>query len=461
MKALPLLASVAVAACSAALTAQVYPYHVVDLGPVPGASPLAGVTCSSISGDGTRIGGTSVWEPYVWTAGSGMLALAKAPGFPNAEVQDVNDLGQAVGSVGMATLSYPTTAAYWDPAGAVHLIGGLGGTFSAAVAINASGTIVGNSDVAGSPWSRAFSWTAAGGIVDVAPGLAGPSFAIDVNDAGQVCVEASGVCYRLDPGVGLQPLGAFQPLRMNEYGQIAGKDPQGVGARYTDGVGWDLFGAGSPWQLSHVDGINGFGQITGTRSILQHPSPPSYLHIGYLYTDGLGLQRLDDLIDPSANAVVRFTGGITDDGRIAAYGSIGSDNRAFLLEPRYVHQYGAGCAPAGVRVPKLAISGVPTAGGSLAFLGAGGHGNGTGIGIFALSLAAGNTLLPSGCSTLVDVAAVHLVAAPENTIGQTSFVLQLPPGVAPTRLYAQFASLDAAAGLGSLAVSNALYVDVQ
>ena len=461
MKASLLTAGAAVAACAAALPAQVYSYQATDLGVVPGQSPLAGVGCASISNDGTRIGGTSVWEPYVWTAGTGMLALAKAPGFPNAEVFDVNDLGQAAGSVGMATLSYPTTAAYWQPSGAVQLIPGLGGNFSWAVAINAGGTVVGTSDRPGTIWAHAFAWTAAGGTVDLTPGLAGPSFAIDLNDAGQVCIEASGTCYRLDPGAGLQGLGTFSPFRMNEYGQIAGRNPAGVLARYTDGTGWDLVGTGAPFQLSHIDGFNGHGQVAGTRSILLHNSPPSYQRIGYLWTDGLGFQKLDDLIHPSSQVVVDFVGGITDDGRIAAWGSIGPDNRAFLLEPRFVHEYGSGCAPAGARVPKLAIGGVPTGGQSLAFLGAAGHGSGVGIGVFALSLASGNSLLPSGCAALVDMTAVHLVAEIENPIGQARFVLPLPPGVPQTRLYAQYASLDLSAGLGSLAMSNALHVDEQ
>jgi hypothetical protein len=172
------------------------------------------------------------------------------------------------------------------------------------------------------------------------------------------------------------------------------------------------------------------------------------------------LQKLEDLVFSPVTVRVKFTAGITDTGLIAAEGSIGSDNRAFLLEPRFVTHSGPGCAPAGAGVPRLGITGIPGSNGKLAFLAAGGHGGGGGVGVFALSLNPGNTPLPAGCSLLVDLSTALLVPQLENPIGQASHVLQLPGMVFGTRIHAQYASIDFAAGLGSLAISNAVHVDL-
>jgi hypothetical protein len=94
----------------------------------------------------------------------------------------------------------------------------------------------------------------------------------------------------------------------------------------------------------------------------------------------------------------------------------------------------------------------------MAFLGAGGHTNG--IGVFAVALAPAVAPLPSGCNLLVDLTNSVLAVTPTNPIGQATFVAQLPP-MQPVRFYAQFATFDGNLGLGSMALSNARYVDIQ
>lgn len=108
----------ALLAISPAGIAQTRPFHVVDLGVVPGQAAQAGVGASGISRDGTRICGTSVWEPYVHERVIGMRALQKLVGYPNGEVFAVNGSGIAVGSCGLLTTgTSPITAVVWDALG--------------------------------------------------------------------------------------------------------------------------------------------------------------------------------------------------------------------------------------------------------------------------------------------------------------------------------------------------------
>ena len=55
----------------------------------------------------------------------------------------------------------------WTASGGMVDLGTLGGRYSNAVAVTASGQVVGNSTLAGDTVSHAFSWTASGGMVDL------------------------------------------------------------------------------------------------------------------------------------------------------------------------------------------------------------------------------------------------------------------------------------------------------
>src|SRR5207302_1891411 len=66
-------------------------------------------------------------------------------------------------------------------------LGTLGGTDSAALAVNASGQVVGYGDTIGNAASHAFSWTLTGGMIDLSPNLHDGRFraALAVNSDGQ------------------------------------------------------------------------------------------------------------------------------------------------------------------------------------------------------------------------------------------------------------------------------------
>ncbi len=160
----------------------------VDLGSLGG--DLAGA--AGVSGNGkivvgvSTIPGEAVVPAFAWTQAGGMVQL---PGLPGATCPKWCSVARIVNDAGViAGTTYGTDnqvhGVVWLPSGDIVDLG-VFGTQSSPAAINASGQVVGSRIVGGV--TRAFSWTLAGGIVDIAPPAAGStSYAADVNDAGQV-----------------------------------------------------------------------------------------------------------------------------------------------------------------------------------------------------------------------------------------------------------------------------------
>jgi probable HAF family extracellular repeat protein len=95
----------------------------------------------------------------------------------------VNASGQVVGF--STTAGGETHAFSWTQTGGMVDLGTLGGTFNQAIAVNASGQVVGFSTTAGGD-THAFSWTQTGGMVDLGTLGGTLSRAIAVNASGQV-----------------------------------------------------------------------------------------------------------------------------------------------------------------------------------------------------------------------------------------------------------------------------------
>jgi probable HAF family extracellular repeat protein len=90
----------------------------------------------------------------------------------------VNDSGQVVGN--------GSHAFSWTQAGGMVDLGTLGGTASGAIAVNATGQVVGLSTLPGDGSFHAFSWTQEGGMVDLGTLGGTNSYAAAVNATGQV-----------------------------------------------------------------------------------------------------------------------------------------------------------------------------------------------------------------------------------------------------------------------------------
>jgi probable HAF family extracellular repeat protein len=102
--------------------------------------------------------GDTEFHAYSWTPERGMVDIGLS-GYSAAF--DVNASGRVVGGNGSRH------AFSWTEAGGMTDLGTLGGVFSEARAVNASGQIAGQSSLANDAISHAFSWTQAGGMVDL------------------------------------------------------------------------------------------------------------------------------------------------------------------------------------------------------------------------------------------------------------------------------------------------------
>lgn len=265
----------------------------VDLGSLGG--DLAGA--ADVSDDGTIIVGVSTLpdedalHAFVWTEESGMVEL---PGLPGATCPTkwctstslVNDVGLVVGSTyGADNQSH---AVLWLPNGAIVDLGNFGAGYRP-MALNNVGQVVGSRVVGGV--TRAFSWTLAGGFVDIAPPLPGQqSSAVDVNDSGQVTGTVNGTPFVWTPAGGLVELGGLDGT------------PGFGGAR----------------------GINASGQVVGVSRALDGRSHP------FVWTAATGMIDLEELT-PGTFSV----SAISDSGWIAGVrtipGSGGQPNRHHVL----------------------------------------------------------------------------------------------------------------------------------
>ena len=253
---------------------------------------------------------------WVFTDGTGTTLLPNLPGKANGFAWEINDFGQVAGCSGFESIEPPERATRWT-SGVPQDLGTLG-TDSRAYSVNNLGHVAGSSTVSN---PHGFFWSDATGIVDIAPNL-GFTTAYDLNDADQVTGRAgNGFAFRWQNGVraDLPPPAPWRysnGLAINENGQIAGSVKNATGnsenfARYTDGVGWEVFGGFG--QRNALWGINDLGDAVG-----QGLSPQ--FDVGFVYLEGVGLFQLNDLQETPGQWFIIDARDINNSGQIAGYG---------------------------------------------------------------------------------------------------------------------------------------------
>lgn len=138
--------------------------------------PVAMNDRGDVVGWSTRENGQGAFgHAFLWRDGvmTDLGAFEGTPVINYSEPAAINDKGQIAGN---SVIGNGFTHPFLWENGVMTDLGGMDGGVTKAVAINASGQIVGNGA------RHAFSWTAAGGMVDLGFG----TVAVDVNDAGQV-----------------------------------------------------------------------------------------------------------------------------------------------------------------------------------------------------------------------------------------------------------------------------------
>jgi len=182
----------------------------------------------------------------------------------------------------LLTAGTPSQVVHAFPGVPITDLGTLGGSYSQAYALNDDGHVVGYSYIAGNTTQHAFSWTQAGGLVDLGlPPGGTASFATAVNASGQVAGYFSGAgiahTFFWSQSVGLIDLGtlggaysypaALSPNAMNDNGQVVGYSTTASGTQHafswTQSGGMIDLGVPSFGSYSAATAVNYFGQVVG------------------------------------------------------------------------------------------------------------------------------------------------------------------------------------------------------
>jgi probable HAF family extracellular repeat protein len=158
---------------------------------------------------------TFVSKAFLWQSGAGMQDLGTLPGDEHSFANDINELGQIVGS--SHNVSLAAQAVLWEN-GTIQSLATLGGS-SGASAINELGDIVGSSRYA-SGELRAVLWSN-GAIRDL--GTIGTfSSASDINDLGQIVGQSGPTAFLWMDGT-MFTIGDGIANAINNDGQVAGR----------------------------------------------------------------------------------------------------------------------------------------------------------------------------------------------------------------------------------------------
>jgi len=319
-------------------------FVVNDLGPLPGGTSSAGFGIN-MGGQvcGTGLLGDTTSRAFLG-GGSSISSLGTLSGGANSNGYAINDAGRVAGTsdVRIGPGDFRTHAFRTDEHGKLQDFGAFGRDFaSAALAMNASGTIAGTSG--GGTFTRAVIATAPSAFTDLGT-LGGQNAAATAINDGNVVAGwsqvASGahVAFRTSAN-GLQSLGTLNGLGSSE---ATGINQAG------DVVGFSGQGDASRAFLSRIDtpGLVELGLLPSATSAIAHAindrrrvvgeagftSGPSHAFL-YDAASPNGLYDLNDLIDPRLDITILSATGINGRSMIVGTARVGSSMHAVLLTP--------------------------------------------------------------------------------------------------------------------------------
>lgn len=313
-------------------------YTITDLGTLGGITTKA----MGINESGRIVGASqsgSYLDGFLWD-GTTMSNLGNLGG-QGSWAYDINDTGQVVG--GSPLGSGDNHAFRWQTGSGMQDLGTLGGPSSYAFEINNSGQAVGYACCAPDTYlSHAVLW-GSGGIVDLGdldPLWPAISAAYGINDAGQVVggsYDASANYHAfLWQNGSMQDLGTLggdysSAEAINENGQVVGTARLANSTPHAflwqNGSMQDL--GALTWGQSIAYDINDKGQVVGALQTSQNSH-------AFIWVNG-HMQDLNNLIPANSGWVLQEARAINNKGRIAGFGTINGQTRAFLLEPNAYH----------------------------------------------------------------------------------------------------------------------------
>ncbi|MBL8377776.1 MAG: DUF3466 family protein [Burkholderiales bacterium] len=309
-------------------------YSILDLGTLGGQFSEA----RAINNLGQVVGAAATSQallPFLYSAGQ-MISIAP-PGTAYGTATSINDVGQV--TIHASPIGGPAIPGrgYLFSQGQLTDIGTLGGSYSSAISINRHGVVVGDSFLPGDMIRRGISFSG-GTLTDLAPFVV----ASDINASGQI-VGGTGGKAALYSGGSILDLGTLGgavsfAIAINDAGQVVGRAQTGTGQThaflYSGGSMTDLGTLGG--SFSHAWDINAVGQVVGSAakpSLVPGAMPPEVSH-AFLYENGTMID-LNTLLPPGSSfRSLDIAFGINDFGAIAGSGTrLDGSVGAFVLTP--------------------------------------------------------------------------------------------------------------------------------
>jgi probable HAF family extracellular repeat protein len=323
-------------ACAGGARGDVY-YTVTDIGLLPGANDSQ---AQGLSSNGL-VAGESDMRGFLWQ--DGVLTDVGTLGGSWSNAMRVNASGQVVG---WSNLPGDNTGhAFMWQTGTMTDLGTLGGRDSAARDINDCGQIVGWSSLPGRSSVRAVLWQN-GQITDLGTLGGNSSAAYNVNSSGAIVGYASRAsgpshAFLFADGV-MNDLGALGAddssiaFGVNDLNQVVGLSwPPGPGTKprgflWSAGTMADIGSLGGPQTRAFA--INSAGQAVGYSEAPGAPGEPEWIYHAFVCEAGTMLD-LNDLINPQSGWQLYEAFDINDAGQVVGMGETNGAIHGFLLTP--------------------------------------------------------------------------------------------------------------------------------